>query len=70
MWSGGEGNRDVWRLPLTEPARQICVSSVMPREQRGDREMGLIAVKVEELSTTTNAAGALVGQCRFEVMMH
>lgn len=32
--------------------------------------MGLIAVEVEELPMTTNAAGALVGQCHFEMVMH
>ncbi len=42
----------------------------MPREQRGDGDMGLVAVKVEELSMTTDATGAFVWQCHLEVMVH
>jgi hypothetical protein len=43
---------------------------VMPCEQCGDREVGLVAVKVEELSMTADAAGAFVWQCHLEVMVH
>lgn len=43
---------------------------MVPCEQCGDREVGLVAVKVEQLSMTADAAGAFVGQCHLEVMVH
>ena len=43
---------------------------MVPCEQCGDREVGLVAVKVEELSMTADAAGSFVWQCHLEVMVH
>jgi hypothetical protein len=42
----------------------------MPCEQRSDREMGLVAVKVEELSMATDASSATVEQCHLEMVVH
>jgi hypothetical protein len=41
---------------------------VVPCEQFGDREVGLVAVEVEQLSMTADAAGVFVWQCHLEVM--
>jgi len=42
----------------------------MPREQRGDRDMGLVAVEVEQLSMTANASSTTVEQCHLEMVVH
>lgn len=68
--SGGGGDRVVRWFPLTEPAREITVCSVVPCEQRGDREVGLVAVEVEQLSMTANASSATVWQCHLEMVAH
>ncbi len=43
---------------------------MVPREQCGDREVGLVTVKIEQLSMTTDATGAFIWQGHLEVMVH
>jgi len=42
----------------------------MPREERGDGDMYLVAVKVQQLSMTTNASSATVRQHHLEMVVH
>ena len=42
----------------------------MPCEERGDGEVGLVAVEVEQLSMAPNASSATVQQGHLEVMVH
>jgi hypothetical protein len=42
----------------------------MPREQRGYGDVGLVAVKVQQLSMTTNASSTTVWQHHLEMVVH
>ena len=42
----------------------------MPREQRGDGDVGLVAVEVEQLSMTADASSSTVEQCHLEMVVH
>jgi|LakMenEpi03Aug12_release.lakeMendotaPanAssembly.Ray.scaffolds.fasta_scaffold683271_1 hypothetical protein len=42
----------------------------MPREERGDGDVGLVSVEVEQLSMTSDASSATVWQCHLEMVVH
>jgi hypothetical protein len=42
----------------------------MPREERGDGNVSLVAVEVEQLSMTPNASSTTVEQCHLEMVVH
>ena len=43
---------------------------MMPREQRGYGDVGLVAVEVDQLSMTANASSATVQQSHLEMVVH
>jgi hypothetical protein len=42
----------------------------MPCEQRGDGDVSLVAVEVEQLSMSPNTSGATVEECHLEMVVH